>query len=523
MLVAVASMAQTSNGFVSIMSVDPTAEQDKLMYISPNDIETEAAGRTQKIVTSTGYIPGFPIAFCMQHFLVECVASSEDFNKGVTENVYLLNGAVKAMPVMPARAKVVGLALPGNYDDTEPNSNFVYNLYSYLFIKNLKEPSNNPPYKDVFYSDLLKENIGSFGDDRYFYKPENNYLQAISKGDRLLRPIDSQDVEHHYVLDMTFKSPFQYDGDFIHLAIELSPADNKGDESQASNAYATRFYFPNTQSSFSDATIYHTKREGGSVTSEFNFYSDPQSKANVIEGLKNYLKAQSTDDHPIPDYIAEQSATIAANNLFDYFNFQNKILPAFQLTYYTNDIRGTVLDINPDPEGNPKPIVEDITKPNVDVQDQPHGYPLIRLYDETDKKYIKPDGVENLNSMCGAEVNADGSFCFSNLDHTHVYTLSAASSTCGYQEKTINFDTGISQAKALDVDNAFKNDLVCDIRMLQDTGVVTAITDVTASTSPVAVDYYNVAGVRSATPFSGVNIVVTHYSDGTTSTAKLIK
>ena len=125
--------------------------------------------------------------------------------------------------------------------------------------------------------------------------------------------------------------------------------------------------------------------------------------------------------------------------------------------------------------------------------------------------------------MCGAEVNEDGSFCFSNLDHTHVYTLSAASSTCGYQEKTINFDTGISQAKALDVDNAFKNDLVCDIRMQQDTGVVTAITDVTASASPVAVDYYNVAGVRSATPFSGVNIVVTHYSDGTTSTAKLIK
>ena len=521
MIMAATSMAQNS-GYVNIVSVTPTAEQDKLMYISPNDTQNESA-RTQKIVTSTGYIPGFPIAFSMQHFLVECVASSEDFNKGVTENVYLLNGAVKAMPVMPARAKVVGLALPGNYDDTGlTNRQFVYNLYSYLFIKNLnEEPSNNPPYKDVFYSDLLKENIGGFGDDRYFYKPENNYLQAISKGNRRFRAIDPpKDAEHPYpyVLDMTFDSPFQYDGDFIHLAIELTPISDENPEQNPNNA--TRFYFPNTQSSFSNATIYHTKREGGTITSEFNFYSDPQSKANVITGLKFYLKETNPD---LSDFAANIAATTAANNLFNYFNFQDYTLPAFQLTYYTNDIRGTVLDINPDPEGNPKPIEEDIEADNVDTELQPNGRPLIRLYDETDKKYIKPDGVDALNSVCGAEVNEDGSFCFSNLDHTHVYTLSAASSTCGYQEKTINFDTGISQAKALDVNNAFKNDLVCDIRMLQDPDVPTAITDVATSASPVAVEYYNVAGVRSATPFKGVNIVVTQYSDGSRTTKKIVK
>lgn len=518
MIMAATSMAQNS-GFVSIESVTPTAEQDKLMYISPNDTQYESA-RTQKIVTGIDYI-GSPSPYItiptyrMQHFLVECVASGEDFSKGMIENVNLLNGAVKATPVMPARAKVVGLALPGNYDDTGlTNRQFVYNLYSYLFIKNLnEEPSLNPPYKDVFYDELLKDTIDLFGDDdRYFYKPGNNYLQAISKANRQLRPIDPQDAEHPYpyVLDMTFDSPFLYDGGYIHLAIELTPADDEGVESEASNAYATRFCFPNTQSSFSDATIYHTYRKGNKVDTELNFYNGAEGAVTQLIQETGALGAYS------------QFAGMVVPHIFNYFNFQDNTLPAFQLTYYTNDIRGTVLD----PTG--ATIVENVNASNVDTDQQPYGRPLIRLYDKTVKKYIKPDGVDVLNSVCGAEVNEDGSFCFSNLDHTHDYILSAASSTCGYQEKTINFDSGIStqsapMLKAINEENAFKNDLVCDIRMLQNPDVPTAITDVASSATPVVVDYYNVAGVRSATPFKGVNIVVTQYSDGSRTTKKIVK
>lgn len=497
MIMAATSMAQSS-GFVSIESVTPTAEQDKLMYISPNDTENESA-RTQKIVTGIDYIPEFPKTFRMQHFLVECVASPADFSKGVTE----INGAVN---VMPARAKVVGLALPGYYDDAEPNSNFVKNLYSYLFIKNLNdEPSLNPPYKDINYTNLTKETaLGS--SQLYFYNPDYNYLQAIPKDNRQLRAIDSQDAEHPYVLDMMFDSPFQYDGGFIHLGIVLTPADDNGTESQTDNGYATRFFFPNTKSSFEKATIYHSNSKvlyhNFPLTIDFNFYKGAEQ--NLITQMS--LVGGST---------ANSEALI--ETIFNYFNFQDYTLPAFQLTYYTNDIRGTVLD------SNDNPIVENINASNVDTDLQPNGRPLIRLYDETDKKYIKPDGVDVLNSMQGAEVNEDGSFCFSNLDHTHVYTLSAASSTCGYHEKMINFDTGSAQTKALDVDNAFKNDLVCDIRMLRDPDVPTAITNVATSARPVAVDYYNVAGVRSATPFKGVNIVVTQYSDGSRTTKKVVK
>jgi hypothetical protein len=39
----------------------------------------------------------------------------------------------------------------------------------------------------------------------------------------------------------------------------------------------------------------------------------------------------------------------------------------------------------------------------------------------------------------------------------------------------------------------------------------------------VSKTYYNAQGVASNKPFSGVNIVVTRYSDGTTQTTKIVK
>ena len=52
---------------------------------------------------------------------------------------------------------------------------------------------------------------------------------------------------------------------------------------------------------------------------------------------------------------------------------------------------------------------------------------------------------------------------------------------------------------------------------------LTAIDDATISRTVSAVDYVNLAGQRSAEPFDGVNVVITHYTDGTTSTAKVMR
>ena len=53
--------------------------------------------------------------------------------------------------------------------------------------------------------------------------------------------------------------------------------------------------------------------------------------------------------------------------------------------------------------------------------------------------------------------------------------------------------------------------------------VVTAVNDVKAAGEVLSVTYYNVAGVQSSKPFDGINIVVTRYTDGTASTAKVVR
>ncbi|MDY3077827.1 MAG: glycerophosphodiester phosphodiesterase family protein [Sodaliphilus sp.] len=49
------------------------------------------------------------------------------------------------------------------------------------------------------------------------------------------------------------------------------------------------------------------------------------------------------------------------------------------------------------------------------------------------------------------------------------------------------------------------------------------VTDIATSKTVKSVRYYNLAGMESATPFSGVNIAITTYTDGTTISSKVIK
>lgn len=51
----------------------------------------------------------------------------------------------------------------------------------------------------------------------------------------------------------------------------------------------------------------------------------------------------------------------------------------------------------------------------------------------------------------------------------------------------------------------------------------TGLTSVVANREVTSVTYFNVMGQQSSKPFAGLNIVVTHYNDGTTSTAKVLK
>ena len=53
--------------------------------------------------------------------------------------------------------------------------------------------------------------------------------------------------------------------------------------------------------------------------------------------------------------------------------------------------------------------------------------------------------------------------------------------------------------------------------------IITAVSDVTKTKTVKQVRYYNLTGMESSEPFDGVNVVVTTYSDGTKSTAKVLK
>lgn len=58
---------------------------------------------------------------------------------------------------------------------------------------------------------------------------------------------------------------------------------------------------------------------------------------------------------------------------------------------------------------------------------------------------------------------------------------------------------------------------------LDDTKVATGVNDVNSAKEVKGVSYFNMMGVESAQPFDGVNIMVTTYTDGTSSAAKVIR
>ena len=57
---------------------------------------------------------------------------------------------------------------------------------------------------------------------------------------------------------------------------------------------------------------------------------------------------------------------------------------------------------------------------------------------------------------------------------------------------------------------------------VKDSGTPTAIVEISANRVAVGVMYYNLVGQQSSKPFEGINIVVTRYSDGSTSAVKVL-
>lgn len=96
------------------------------------------------------------------------------------------------------------------------------------------------------------------------------------------------------------------------------------------------------------------------------------------------------------------------------------------------------------------------------------------------------------------ERDADGNYY--SLDHTKTYTVYVTDKARG----SFTFD-----------------DIYSDIELVINN--TTAVEEINAGKTVASVNYFNLAGQMSAQPVDGVNIVVTTYTDGTRTTAKVIK
>lgn len=268
----------------------------------------------------------------------------------------------------------------------------------------------------------------------------------------------------------------------------------------------------NNTSPITTATVHHFTGqvlEYDGLDSPYKTIVDKLNTALVPVADNTHINTKTAEWYGVPDSLKDLAYNIP---------LPTHSVPAFVYSYFTNDIKGKVTLLD---EG------KTVTTDDNPVKSlQPNGRPLVRLLDCTTGSYVMPDGATALNSKNSAEVNADGSFSFTALNPEHTYALSVSSSSYGYyQIDQLNFVEGENGVKSdADFDQAYEgknNDIVANITLTK--GTSTAVSDVTASKQVAGVDYYNMQGQRSSSAHNGVNVVVTRYTDGTKSVAKVVK
>ena len=132
-----------------------------------------------------------------------------------------------------------------------------------------------------------------------------------------------------------------------------------------------------------------------------------------------------------------------------------------------------------------------------------HRLPAFRTPYYTNDVRVTCVGYETIYQMVdedGNEIQPTEENLFTCLDHTKTYYIYAGGKARG----------------------SFKfEDIYADINLVIDNK--TAVEEIDVNKTVAGVVYYNLAGQQSTQPVNGVNIVVTTYTDGSTTTAKVIK
>lgn len=218
--------------------------------------------------------------------------------------------------------------------------------------------------------------------------------------------------------------------------------------------------------------------------------------------------------------------------LIDKLNYKMKVtsgeLEIVDIGYYEPNIYCTVnflpanLTLNGDAENYPaSETVNDYYFLNPKVQE--YAYVTWAQWDRVNSKFVIPSGLNN---------DLDGAFYIGGWDYNikEGNLVMDALDADENQGKMYNFHfivrrttdaygarkTLWSREGASSIIEAWPIDLT-------ENSYITAITTVGTEAQVVGVEYINLAGVRSSKPWQGVNIIVTRYSDGTSTTTKVVK
>lgn len=260
----------------------------------------------------------------------------------------------------------------------------------------------------------------------------------------------------------------------------------------------------------------HTQRTGGWdqsnwVELDFSGYNDGATRATA--GKDHYfeaatIKGEYTDDLnykiKVSDYTVPSEAPDYLPNYYCTVNFleANLMLNANstgpqignQYYYFLN------------------PKIQEYAIITYAMWDKPNG--IMVVPDNVSFNGAVRIGGWDYNEFGNQKKNLDDAF---DVDPTKVYEFHILVQRDGYTYgnalkaagKTDQTPSSIIKVQPLD--------------LKVDSTLPTAITDVATQAQVAGVEYVNIAGMRSSKPWNGINIVVTRYTDGTTTTTKVVK
>ena len=427
-----AGSAMAGDGTITFKTVNN--QSNMLFYASPTVPDS------QKIFTDARLIPEiaeiikkeaeeewggedpYGDIYSFPEWYVECIVTKGDFSQG---DLSVTKAGFTTSPSLPANAKVTNVYLPGRVTGGVTDS-----LMLAPYVKDVSDTAKHVQHRYLDVDDFNK----------YIATPTPAYgfLQYNEfKGYKLAS------TGNGTLLDIPFTTPYVYGGQSMEIMIHITTMD-KSISKDLGFTYAQR------QAELEVPTVFH----GHNID---------------YVGAHMYQTFAADEKYVDWDYTGTP-LEILLNEL----GLRKNRLPAFQLGFYTNDIRGTVKQ-----EG----VVVTGKK--------------VTLY------CVTPTGKQLVATQT---TNSDGAFEFLNLDHTATYTLNVE-------------DANIPETTTTFGDKAIENDVVAEIELK----LLTGVEGISTTKSVTGVTYHNMQGIAATTPFQGLNVVVTQYSDGSKSIAKVIK